>query len=119
MTDTPDTQPADGTAARVVADAGLTAPPQFALGRLVVSASVQQLLVEGVDLDHPTVLRVVARHVTGDWGDVCAEDAQSNVAALDTGARVFSSYQVAPDLTLWVITEADRSSTCVLLPSDY
>lgn len=60
------------------------------------------------------------RHLHGDWGDLCDGDWQLNDAALTSGEdRLFSSYQVTPDLKLWIITEWDRSVTTLLLPSEY
>jgi hypothetical protein len=64
----------------------------------------------------PTTL--LARHASGDWGDVPPEDAQENRLSIERGFRVLSSYRVA-DERVWVITEADRSSTTLLLPSEY
>ena len=64
--------------------------------------------------------RYLARHLSADWGDIDDSDWQSNDTALRTGEdRLFSSYQVAPDLKLWIITEWDRSVTTLLLPSEY
>ena len=59
------------------------------------------------------------RHLSGDWGDLDAHDRRENERALKTGARLFSSYAVGPENKLWIITEADRSSTTILLPRDY
>ncbi len=59
------------------------------------------------------------RHLHGDWGDLDDDDRRSNDAALKSGDRLFSSYQVTPDLKLWIITEGDRSVTTLLLPSEY
>ncbi len=62
----------------------------------------------------------LTRHLSGDWGDLGPHDRRENERALSTGgARLFSAYAVSPQNTLWIITEADRSSTCVLLPSEY
>ncbi len=61
----------------------------------------------------------LARHLSGDWGDLGAFDLRENGRALSTGARLFSAYAISPAETLWVITEADRSSTCLLLPEEY
>jgi hypothetical protein len=58
------------------------------------------------------------RHATGDWGDLCASDRRQNEAALRSGERVFSSYET-PAGKVWVITEADRSVTTILLPKEY
>ena len=60
------------------------------------------------------------RHLNGDWGDLDDYDKRQNDAALESGEdRLFSSYQVAPGLQLWIITEWDRSVTTLLLPSEY
>lgn len=59
------------------------------------------------------------RHATGDWGDCSAEDAAANDQALLDGSRVFSVYHTESGLKFWVITEADRSATTVLLPEEY
>lgn len=59
------------------------------------------------------------RHVLGDWGDLDAGDKRLNDEALRDGGRILSAYSTKTGTTLWVITEADRSSTCILLPSDY
>ncbi|MBH1829224.1 plasmid related protein [Stenotrophomonas maltophilia] len=61
---------------------------------------------------------LVARHVRGDFGDLCDEDRESNRQAIQYGSRVLSSYELKGG-KVWIITEADRSVTTVLLPSDY
>lgn len=66
-----------------------------------------------------TPLRFLLRHMAGDWGDVCEEDRYTNAEALVHGARVKSVYVLGPTQRLWVITEADRSSTTLLLPEEY
>lgn len=58
------------------------------------------------------------RHMSGDWGDLDAEDLQANAAALREGERLLSSYHQGPN-QLYIITEADRSVTTLLLPSEY
>jgi hypothetical protein len=60
----------------------------------------------------------LARHATGDWGELCAFDRRQNEVALRTGERVLSSYDT-PAGRVWVITEADRSITTILLPEEY
>lgn len=62
---------------------------------------------------------MVDRHSSGDWGDVTPDDAEANEAALVDGTRLFSVYRSASGATLWIITEADRSGTTVLLPEEY
>ena len=64
------------------------------------------------------VVALVRRHASGDWGTLDAHDRDANRRALRSGARVMSVYPTAGG-TLWVITEADRSATTVLLPSEY
>ncbi|WP_253252288.1 hypothetical protein, partial [Comamonas thiooxydans] len=66
-----------------------------------------------------TALPFVLRHVSGDWGDICAEDRQSNADALQYGYRLMSVYVISKAERLWIITEADRSSTTLLLPEEY
>jgi hypothetical protein len=61
----------------------------------------------------------IRRHASGDWGDVTPEDRKANEQALRDGSRLFSVYRFPDGRKLWIITEADRSSTCVLLPEDY
>lgn len=65
-----------------------------------------------------TALELLQRHVTGDWDGMNADDAALNWLSVETGGRVFSAF-VRDNVTIWVITEADRSSTCLLLPSCY
>lgn len=63
-------------------------------------------------------LLLLSRHIAGDFGDLSAADVAANVHAIQHDLRVFSSYKIA-DGKVWVITEADRSSTCILLPEEY
>ena len=60
----------------------------------------------------------LARHASGDWGDLCTFDRHQNEIALREGLRVFSSYETTAG-RCWVITEADRSVTTILLPEEY
>ena len=64
------------------------------------------------------VISLLHRHRAGDWGAVSDHDAQANDHAVAYGARVLSAYETAGG-RLWIITEADRSATTVLLPSEY
>ena len=65
------------------------------------------------------LLDALERHLTGDWGDVSAVDAQANEDAVTHGYRVFSVYQINDINRMWIIAESGRASTCALLPSDY
>jgi hypothetical protein len=84
------------------------------LGKLVATPGALKLL--GKSGGHPFDL--LARHATGDWGDLCAFDRRQNEIALSDGYRVFSSYKI-PAGRVWIITEADRSITTILLPEEY
>ncbi|ASF48405.1 hypothetical protein [Methylovulum psychrotolerans] len=64
-------------------------------------------------------LDLLIRHLAGDWGVVPEEDAQTNQEALSEGSRILSSYPMPNGARIWVITEADRSSTTFLLPEEY
>lgn len=86
---------------------------KFELGQCLLTPGAISILASGVN---PYVL--LARHVSGDWGDVSAEDQRANDRAIIEGTRIFSAY-VVNGIRLWVITEADRSATTILLPSEY
>lgn len=89
--------------------------PIFPCDRLSITTGVSAL-VERADLDP---IPYLLRHLGGDWGNLCDEDKRLNDAALKSGDRLLSSYEVTPTLTLWIITEGDRSVTTLLLPSEY
>ena len=62
----------------------------------------------------------IARHLSGDWGDIDAHDRTENQLSLEQGFRLMSVYTLSiTGVKIWVITEADRSSTCILLPEEY
>jgi hypothetical protein len=84
------------------------------LGRVVATPGALKLLVDAGG--HP--FNLLARHATGDWGELCAFDRRQNEIALREGYRVLSSYDF-PAGRVWIITEADRSITTILLPEDY
>ena len=89
---------------------------RFATGQIVMTSGVDALIEAG-RLDPAPYLY---RHLSGDLGDLNDSDRRLNDAALQSGEdRLFSSYQVAPNLKLWIITEWDRSVTTLLLPSEY
>jgi hypothetical protein len=66
---------------------------------------------------HPFLF--LARHARGDWGELCPADKRANDRALREGDRLLSAYKTSTGERLWVITEADRSATTILLPSEY
>ena len=89
--------------------------PLFELGQVVATpGALDALAAAGV-----MHTALVARHIAGDFGDLCEEDKQSNQEALADGNRIFSAYTLPTRKRIWVITEADRSVTTLLLPSEY
>lgn len=68
---------------------------------------------------HLIVAFILLRHVTGDWGDLDEHDCQENELSVVQCFRLFSSYTLSNGTKLWIITEADRSATTLLLPSEY
>ena len=84
------------------------------LGRVVATPGALKLLSEiGED-----PFDFLARHASGDWGELCAFDRRQNEIAWREGYRVLSSYPVGREC-VWIITEADRSVTTILLPEEY
>jgi hypothetical protein len=88
---------------------------RFPLGRIVATPGALETMAR-----NGTSGQVyLARHASGDWGDLDAEDKAANDEALTHGGRLFSAYLLSDGTKVWVITEADRSSTCILLPEEY
>ena len=89
--------------------------PLFALGQVVATPGALNAMCElGI-----ASLELIHRHVTGDWGDLGAKDQQENLLAIRSGLCIFSSYKLSASVKIWIITEADRSSTTLLLPEEY
>lgn len=86
---------------------------KFELGRLVATPSALSRITAD------DALAALNRHRGGDWGDVGKRDRQANDVALLRGFRLLSVYHTGAGETLWIITEADRSATTLLLPEDY
>ncbi len=92
----------------------------FELGRLVATPGA----LAALEASGQTPDFFLAKHASGDWGDVSPGDAALNDAAVRDGSRIFSAYRTLRGTKLWVITEAEgdggkRASTCVLLPEEY
>ena len=85
---------------------------KFQLGQVVITPHALG------KLNSNDILNALNRHVVGDWGELDDEDHQTNDEALQSGSRLLSAYR-SGGTKFWIITEADRSSTCVLLPEDY
>jgi hypothetical protein len=90
----------------------MTRAVRFPLGQVAITAN------SSLRLSTEEVMTALSRHASGDWGDLCPEDTLANDNALDHGGRLLSAYGQGED-RFWVITEADRSVTTVLLPEDY
>jgi hypothetical protein len=88
---------------------------KFSPGRVLCTPAALSLL----ETHQCSPLSLLARHLSGDWGTVCEEDAALNDEALCSGLRILSAYEIAPDATLWILTEADRAVTTLLLPDEY
>jgi hypothetical protein len=84
------------------------------LGKVVATPGALKLLSEAGE----DAFGYLARHATGDWGELCEYDRSQNEIALREGHRVLSAYPVGEG-KIWIITEADRSVTTILLPEDY
>ncbi len=90
-------------------------PAKFSLGRTAATPGALDALTDAGE----TPAFYLDRHITGDWGDVPPEDAQENELSLKEGFRILSAYTLSTGVKIWVITEADRSSTTILLPEEY
>jgi hypothetical protein len=86
------------------------------LGRVVGTMGALAAFAGALDEDMDTYL---TRHANGDWGEVDEHDRKANEYALEHGLRVLSAYTLSSGERIWIITEADRSSTCLLLPKEY
>jgi hypothetical protein len=90
--------------------------PLFSAGQIVSTQGALALLEQA----NKTPVEFLSRHLRGDWGDdLCQDDKTENEVSLKSGFRLLSSYRVTETEKLWIITEADRSVTTLLLPSEY
>lgn len=90
-----------------------TGAPKFPLGGIVGTSNALSRLT-GEDIQ-----KALSRHVVGDWGDLDQHDMNENELGLRHGLRLFSAYRDQKGTRFWIITEADRSVTTILLPEDY
>lgn len=86
----------------------------FSLGQVFATPGALDLL----DSNAQNSSELLLRHQSGDWGNVPPEDAEENDHSVANGNRILSSYPVG-DARIWIITEADRSYTTLLLPEEY
>ena len=89
--------------------------PLFELGRIYITPGALDVLTGHPHLTHA----MLVRHVTGDWSEMGEEDQSENRFSVPRALRVFSVYSLTDDTRLWIITEADRSATTILLPEEY
>ena len=87
----------------------------FPLGQTFMTSGVREAFEES----NQTANEFLARHQSGDWGIVCKDDKRENDFSVKEGFRILSAYKTSKGEKLWIITEADRSSTTILLPSEY
>jgi len=87
----------------------------FPLGKIFATPGA----LEALDRYAINAMDLIRRHQSGDWGNVPPGDAEENLRSVENGWRILSSYPISDDQNLWIITEADRSVTTLLLPEEY
>lgn len=88
---------------------------RFALGETFITPGAE----EALQVAGQTAIEFLRRHMSCEWGDLSEDDVRENELSLRKGFRLLSSYRTLKGEKLWIITEADRSSTTILLPSEY
>jgi len=89
--------------------------PRFSLGQVTATPGA----LEAMNDAQQSAFEFIARHARCDWGDTCPDDATANDQSLIDGTRLLSVYRTSKGEKLWLITEADRSVTTLLLPEEY
>lgn len=89
--------------------------PKFSLGKVYLTVGAK----EALEKSGQNANEFLSLHHSGNWGIVGKEDAEENEFSLKNGFRLLSAYKTSNDVKFWIITEADRSSTTILLPSEY
>ena len=92
-----------------------TSVTRFALGQTFITPGAE----EALQIAGQTAIEFLRRHMSCDWGELSEDDVRENELSLEQGFRLLSNYQTGKGQQLWIITEADRSATTVLLPSEY
>ena len=90
---------------------------RFTPGQVLATSALISAL-EKQDGDHNVIHSLLARHLQGDWGTVCAEDKRTNEYALKNGERILSRYEHG-EISIYIITEWDRSYTTIMRVQDY
>ena len=94
-------------------DIGIDPIPRFPLGETIITRGAKQ------KIDTVQARLALARHASGDWGEMDQDDRRLNNAALENGGRLVSIYKTAAGVRFYVITEAERDRTTILLPEEY
>ena len=89
--------------------------PRFALGQAFITPGAE----EALQIAGQTAIEFLRRHLCGDWGELSEEDVKENELSIEQGFRLFSRYETAKGERIWIITDADRSATTILLPDEY
>lgn len=89
--------------------------PRFLMGRVVATPGA----LAALELANQSADEFLHRHQGGDWGEVDDGDKQANEIAIQDGYRILSAYQLKTGERIWIVTESDFRSTCILLPSEY
>jgi hypothetical protein len=88
---------------------------RFALGQTYITPGAEEALM----IAGQTAIEFLRRHMSNDWGELSDEDVRENELSLKAGFRLLSAYRTVNGQKLWIMTEADRSSTTILLPDEY
>ena len=88
---------------------------RFPLGAVVATPGA----LEALETAGQSPAEFLSRHAAGDWGEIGSEDSRANDEAVANGERLLSAYRTKAGEKIWIITEADRSATTILLPSEY
>lgn len=89
--------------------------PRFQLGRVYITPGA----LESFEMSGQSPHEYLRRHHAGDWGELSERDRRENELSLERGFRLLSSYRTGAGVKFWIITEADRSATTILLPDEY
>jgi len=88
---------------------------RFPLGQTYITPGAEEALM----IAGQTGIEFLRRHMSQDWEELSDADVRENELSLKEGFRLLSAYRTAKGQKLWIITEADRSATTILLPSEY
>ena len=92
-----------------------TSVTRFALGQTYITPGAE----EALQIAGQTEIEFLRRHMSAEWGEVSEVERRENDLSIKAGDRLLSAYATAKGQTIWIITEADRSATTLLLPSEY